>query len=68
MLELASGCRRTMSVIKFTLGASSLYNIAAAGIAMSGHMHPIIAALIMPLSSLTAVSICVGAGYFRSKS
>jgi Cu2+-exporting ATPase len=67
LLTLLAGCRRTLNVIKFTLAASSIYNITAAGIAMTGHMHPIIAALIMPVSSLTAVSICVLASTFKEE-
>jgi Cu2+-exporting ATPase len=67
MLTLIRGSRHTLRTIKITLAASSLYNIAAATVAMTGHMHPIIAALIMPLSSLTAVGICVAAGSFKEK-
>jgi Cu+-exporting ATPase len=67
MLTLIRGSRHTLRTIKITLAASSLYNIVAATVAMTGHMHPIIAALVMPLSSLTAVGICVAAGSFKEK-
>ena len=67
MLTLIRGSRHTLRTIKVTLAASSLYNIVAATVAMTGHMHPIIAALVMPLSSLTAVGICVAAGSFKEK-
>jgi Cu2+-exporting ATPase len=66
LFTLVDGCGRTLRVIRWTLAASSAYNVAAAAVAMSGHMHPIMAALVMPLSSLTAVSICVGSRFFRS--
>ncbi|MCX5689358.1 MAG: cation-translocating P-type ATPase, partial [Planctomycetota bacterium] len=67
MLTLIRGSRHTLRTIKITLGASTLYNVIAATVAMTGHMHPIIAALVMPLSSLTAVGICVAAGSFKEK-
>jgi Cu2+-exporting ATPase len=66
LFTLVDGCGRTLRVIRWTLAASSVYNVAAAAVAMSGHMHPIVAALVMPLSSLTAVSICVGSRFFGS--
>ncbi len=67
LFTLVDGCERTLRMIRWTLAASSVYNVAAAAVAMSGHMHPIVAALVMPLSSLTAVSICVSSRFFRSE-
>lgn len=55
ILDLVEGARRTMKVIRRNLGLSLSYNIIAAGLAMSGHMSPILAAVLMPLSSITVV-------------
>lgn len=60
--ELLRGARRTMSVIRLALGASLLYNVVVVILAMSGQLSPLIAAALMPLSSLTVISIA-----FRSR-
>jgi len=53
--ELVAASLSTMRVIHRNLAFSLLYNIAAAGLAMSGNISPIIAAVLMPVSSLTVV-------------
>ncbi len=40
------------------------YNVAAVGLAVTGHMHPLLAAVLMPLSSLATLAI-VGLGMRR---
>jgi Cu2+-exporting ATPase len=57
--KLVDACSRTMRVIRRGLYISAAYNIAAGGLAMSGLMSPIVAALVMPLSSLTVTIIAL---------
>ncbi len=55
ILDLLEGARRTLRVIRRNLAFSLAYNITAATLAMTGHMSPILAAALMPLSSITVV-------------
>jgi len=59
LLELFTASTRTMTVVKLALCSSVVYNVTAGTIAVTGHMSPIIAALVMPLSSMTAIAICI---------
>jgi P-type Cu2+ transporter len=56
---LVQQSRRTMRIIRFTLGASFIYNVIAAGGAIAGFVTPLLAAFIMPLSSLTVLAIAI---------
>ncbi len=55
LVELVLGAERTMGVIRRNLAFSLVYNIAGAGLAMAGALNPLLAALMMPASSLTVV-------------
>ena len=55
LVELVRGAERTMAVIRRNLAFSLVYNIAGAVLAMTGVINPLIAALLMPASSLTVV-------------
>ncbi len=44
-----------MRLIKTGIGFSLLYNLIGAVLAFTGHMDPLIAAVVMPLSSVTVV-------------
>jgi Cu2+-exporting ATPase len=55
VVELVQGARRTLALVRRNLGLSLLYNVIAAGLALGGHIHPLLAAILMPLSSLTIV-------------
>lgn len=61
-LRLARATRRT---ILTCLGASLAYNSVAASLAVAGLITPIIAAILMPLSSLTVLAISSRAGSIR---
>jgi Cu2+-exporting ATPase len=52
---LLDGARKTRRVIKRNLALSLLYNIVAASLAVSCHVAPLLAAILMPTSSLTVV-------------
>jgi Cu2+-exporting ATPase len=55
IVELLEGSRRTLRVIRRNLVFSLLYNAAAVSLAMAGLMHPALAAILMPASSITVV-------------
>lgn len=64
LLEVVLASRRTLCVVKLALASSVIYNLVAGTIAVTGHMNPIIAALVMPLSSITSLSLCVAVRSF----
>ncbi|MBX3406192.1 MAG: cadmium-translocating P-type ATPase [Phycisphaeraceae bacterium] len=66
VLELCEGARRTMRTIRICLAASLCYNVAAASLCVAGLISPLIAAVVMPASSLTVLALCVRSGAFRS--
>ncbi len=53
--QLMRGAGRTMGVIRRNLAFSLVYNLVGAGLAMAGAINPLVAALMMPASSLTVV-------------
>ena len=55
LVQLVRGARRAMRIIRRNLAFSVAYNTIGAGLAMSGHLSPIVAAVLMPASSLTVV-------------
>ena len=55
VVDLLHGAERTLGVIRRNLVFSLAYNVAAVTLAMTGHMHPLLAAILMPLSSITVV-------------
>lgn len=55
LVELTEGARRTMRVIRRNIAFSIGYNILGAGMAVLGMLTPLIAALLMPTSSITVV-------------
>jgi P-type Cu2+ transporter len=57
IVELVGAARRTLHVIHLNLAASLFYNALAATLAITGVINPLIAAILMPLSSLTVVTI-----------
>jgi len=52
---LVKGARRTFGIIRRNMAFSLVYNVVGATLAMAGLLHPLIAALMMPASSLTVV-------------
>ncbi|MFZ4575565.1 MAG: heavy metal translocating P-type ATPase [Phycisphaerales bacterium] len=63
VLELLRGSERTMGVVRRNLIVSVAYNAGAAALAVTGLIHPVIAAVLMPVSSLTVIFLS-----FRSRS
>lgn len=54
-LELQTGARRTVTLIRLGIGFSLFYNLVGAALALTGVMDPLIAAIVMPVSSLSVV-------------
>jgi P-type Cu2+ transporter len=63
LVELTQGSRNTMHVIRRNIAFSIGYNIIGAGLAVVGLLNPLIAAVLMPTSSLTVV---LGSWYGKS--
>ena len=57
----------SMKIVQVSLIISLLYNLVGLGFAVSGHLSPIIAAILMPLSSVTVVAFVVGATNLLAK-
>jgi Cu2+-exporting ATPase len=55
VVELAEGARRALRVIHRNLGISLAYNLTGAALAISGLVGPLLAAVLMPTSSLTVI-------------
>ena len=55
LLHLFSGSARVLGVVKRNLLFSLVYNIAGATLALLGLVGPLVAALLMPVSSLTVI-------------
>jgi Cu2+-exporting ATPase len=68
VVELIEGSRRTMGVIWRNLGVSVLYNLTAGTLAVTGHMNPLIAAIVMPISSLTVLVLSYKSRTFGGRS
>lgn len=54
--DLVEGARRTMHVVRRNLALSLGYNVVGIALAMSGVLNPLVAAILMPLSSLTVIA------------
>ncbi|OGQ91547.1 MAG: copper-translocating P-type ATPase [Deltaproteobacteria bacterium RIFOXYA12_FULL_58_15] len=68
LLDLLIGGRRVLGVIHRNLGFSLLYNIIGASLAIAGLVGPLLAAVLMPVSSLTVIlSSVVGHTFVRPK-
>lgn len=59
LAELTEGACRTLRVIKRNMAASLLYNALFVGLAVTGVLTPLIAAVVMPFTSLTVVLLSV---------
>jgi Cu2+-exporting ATPase len=57
LVQLLDGAKRTLNVVRRNFAASLLYNAITATGAMMGWIHPLLAAALMPLSSLTVVTL-----------
>lgn len=64
-------CKGSIKIVKITFGISFLYNIIGLSFAVTGHMSPLFAAILMPISSITVISFTtlstwiLGRKYFK---
>lgn len=65
VVDLLDGAQRTMRTIHWTIASSLAYNVVAASLSMAGLISPLLAAFIMPASSLTVLAIAIRSGAFR---
>ncbi|MEO7731917.1 MAG: heavy metal translocating P-type ATPase, partial [Kofleriaceae bacterium] len=61
----AAGAQATLATIRRNLRFSLVYNLVAGALAVSGLIHPLIAAAVMPLSSLTVLASSLRSKAFR---
>lgn len=66
LVELFAASRATMATIRRNLGISLLYNLTSATLAITGVIHPLIAAVLMPLSSLTVLASSLRSSAMRT--
>jgi Cu2+-exporting ATPase len=64
----AAGAQATLATIRRNLRFSLVYNLLAGGLAVGGLIHPLIAAAVMPLSSLTVLASSLRSKAFRERS
>lgn len=57
LVDLVTGARRTMGVVRRNLAVSIAYNVLAAAGAVVGVIGPLAAAVVMPVSSLSVVTL-----------
>ena len=55
-----------MAIVKLTFGISFMYNIIGLSFAVTGHMSPLFAAILMPISSITVVAFTSLSTWLRS--
>jgi Cu2+-exporting ATPase len=67
LVELVTGAERTLRVIRRNIAWSLVYNLAGAALAMTGVINPLIAAVLMPASSLTVVLASWSARTFETR-
>ncbi|MEM9065183.1 MAG: heavy metal translocating P-type ATPase [Planctomycetota bacterium] len=65
LADLARTARSVTRRIRLCLGLAISYNIVAGALAIAGFISPLLAAVIMPASSLTVLFIALGAGKAR---
>lgn len=56
LTALVQGARRTTRTIRYNIIFSLIYNMLGAGLAMTGLLNPLFAAVLMPISSLVVVT------------
>ncbi len=65
LVELMQGSRRTLRAIRNGLFVSLTYNLFAIILAVAGYITPLLAAILMPISSLTVTLLAVTQRTFR---
>jgi Cu2+-exporting ATPase len=66
VLTLLDGADRTMRAIRWCVFASIAYNVVAAALSITGIINPLLAAIIMPMASLTVLVLALRLPTFRA--
>jgi|688.fasta_scaffold06822_8 Cu2+-exporting ATPase len=67
LIDLSRAGQNVIRAIKRNFVASISYNIFAVGLAVAGLIHPLIAAALMPISSITVVSVTMASRVFPKR-
>lgn len=67
MGRFLSFCRSSMTVVRAAFALSILYNIIGLGLATTGYLSPLYAAVFMPLSSMSVVLFSVASTYLFAR-
>ncbi|NUN07967.1 MAG: heavy metal translocating P-type ATPase metal-binding domain-containing protein [Ignavibacteriaceae bacterium] len=59
--------KTTLNIIKFSFVISAMYNLIGIGVAVTGNLSPLFAAILMPVSSVTVIVITVTMTTFFAK-
>ncbi len=59
--------RRSVHIILFSFFVSFMYNLAALSVAVQGTLSPVLAAILMPVSSVTVVALSIGLVRFAAR-
>ncbi len=66
-MALIAGSEQTLRVIRRTIAVSVGYNIIGVGLAVTGVINPLIAAIMMPVSSVTVILMAWRSETFRTE-
>lgn len=64
LVELIDGSRRVIRTVRVNYTVSLAYNLTFIGLAFAGYVTPLVAAILMPVSSLTVVGVALSARMF----
>ena len=67
LADLVDASQRTVGVIRRNFAASLAYNLIAVAMAVAGLINPLVAAILMPISSLTVLSLTLASRTFSQK-
>ncbi|KAA1258916.1 Copper-exporting P-type ATPase A [Rubripirellula obstinata] len=67
IVELIQGARRTVKLIHVAMAVSLVYNVVAVSLAMAGKISPLLAAIFMPISSISVLSLTLAWPLFSPK-
>ena len=59
--------KNAMTIVKITFGVSLTYNVVGLAFAVTGHLSPLIAAILMPISSISVVAFTSLSTWLRSR-
>lgn len=65
LVEAIAGAQETLSVIRRSIAFSIAYNLVGVSLALTGQVTPLLAAVLMPLSSLSVVTLALNSRAFR---